>query len=143
MLHPRLSTVMRYARTTRFNWPDMWHCGVRRELRCPSSYVPTTRFLKRPAWKESRFWIRPRDPKLESRGGVGGKHKHLFHAGTSTDWEPQPRVSELLNGKIANKSVGKLLSYAGRLSRHRDKGQIRAHARRALSSWRPKGRRAG
>src|SRR3979490_1118931 len=29
--------------------------------------------------------------------------------------EPQPRVSELLNGKIANKSVGKLLSYAGRL----------------------------
>ena len=46
---------------------------------------------------------------------MGGKHKHLFHAGTSTDWEPQPRVSELLNGKIANKSVGKLLSYAGRL----------------------------
>jgi predicted XRE-type DNA-binding protein len=29
--------------------------------------------------------------------------------------EPQPRVSELLNGKIANKSVDKLLSYAGRL----------------------------
>ena len=28
---------------------------------------------------------------------------------------PQPRVSELLNGKIANKSVGKLLYYAGRL----------------------------
>ncbi len=29
--------------------------------------------------------------------------------------EVQPRVSELLNGKIANKSVDKLLSYAGRL----------------------------
>lgn len=29
--------------------------------------------------------------------------------------EPQPRVSELLNGKVANKSVDKLLSYAGRL----------------------------
>jgi predicted XRE-type DNA-binding protein len=29
--------------------------------------------------------------------------------------EPQPRVSELLNGKIANKSVDKLLIYAGRL----------------------------
>jgi predicted XRE-type DNA-binding protein len=29
--------------------------------------------------------------------------------------EPQPRVSELLNGKIANKSADKLLSYAGRL----------------------------
>lgn len=29
--------------------------------------------------------------------------------------EPQPRVSELLNGKIANKSVDKLLVYAGRL----------------------------
>jgi predicted XRE-type DNA-binding protein len=29
--------------------------------------------------------------------------------------EPQPRVSELLNGKIANKSVDKLLAYAGRL----------------------------
>jgi predicted XRE-type DNA-binding protein len=29
--------------------------------------------------------------------------------------EPQPRVSELLNGKIANKSVDKLLEYAGRL----------------------------
>ncbi len=29
--------------------------------------------------------------------------------------EPQPRVSELLNGKIANKTVDKLLSYAGRL----------------------------
>src|SRR6266478_3602737 len=27
--------------------------------------------------------------------------------------EPQPRVSELLNGKIANKSVDKLLNYAG------------------------------
>jgi predicted XRE-type DNA-binding protein len=29
--------------------------------------------------------------------------------------EPQPRVSELLNGKIANKSVDKLLCYAGLL----------------------------
>ena len=29
--------------------------------------------------------------------------------------EPQSRVSELLNGKIANKSVDKLLQYAGRL----------------------------
>ena len=29
--------------------------------------------------------------------------------------EPQPRVSELLNGKIAYKSVDKLLHYAGRL----------------------------
>jgi predicted XRE-type DNA-binding protein len=29
--------------------------------------------------------------------------------------ERQPRVSELLNGKIANKSVDKLLYYAGRL----------------------------
>jgi predicted XRE-type DNA-binding protein len=29
--------------------------------------------------------------------------------------EPQPRVSELLNDKIANKSVDKLLHYAGRL----------------------------
>ncbi len=29
--------------------------------------------------------------------------------------EAQPRVSELLNGKIANKSVDKLLYYAGRL----------------------------
>ena len=29
--------------------------------------------------------------------------------------EPQPRVSELLNGKIATKSVDKLLCYAGRL----------------------------
>jgi predicted XRE-type DNA-binding protein len=29
--------------------------------------------------------------------------------------EPQPRVSKLLNGKIANKSVDKLLYYAGRL----------------------------
>lgn len=29
--------------------------------------------------------------------------------------EPQPRVSELLNGKIANKSVDKLLYYASRL----------------------------
>ena len=29
--------------------------------------------------------------------------------------EPQPRVSELLNGKIAHKSVDKLLQYAGRL----------------------------
>jgi predicted XRE-type DNA-binding protein len=29
--------------------------------------------------------------------------------------EPQPRVSELLNGKIANQSVDKPLHYAGRL----------------------------
>jgi predicted XRE-type DNA-binding protein len=29
--------------------------------------------------------------------------------------EPQPRVSELLNGKIAKKTVDKLLYYAGRL----------------------------
>lgn len=29
--------------------------------------------------------------------------------------EPQPRISELLNGKIADKSVDKLLHYAGRL----------------------------
>jgi predicted XRE-type DNA-binding protein len=29
--------------------------------------------------------------------------------------EPQPRISELLNGKISNKSVDKLLHYAGRL----------------------------
>jgi predicted XRE-type DNA-binding protein len=29
--------------------------------------------------------------------------------------EPQPRISELLNGKIAHKSVDKLLRYAGRL----------------------------
>jgi predicted XRE-type DNA-binding protein len=29
--------------------------------------------------------------------------------------EPQPRVSELLNGKVAKKSVDKLLFYAGRL----------------------------
>lgn len=29
--------------------------------------------------------------------------------------EPESRVSELLNGKIANKSVDKLLYYAGRL----------------------------
>lgn len=29
--------------------------------------------------------------------------------------EPQPRISELLSGKIANKSVDKLLHYAGRL----------------------------
>jgi predicted XRE-type DNA-binding protein len=29
--------------------------------------------------------------------------------------EPQPRVSELLNGKISKKSVDKLLYYAGRL----------------------------
>jgi predicted XRE-type DNA-binding protein len=32
----------------------------------------------------------------------------LFH-------EPQPRVSELLNGKLANKSIEKLLRYAGKL----------------------------
>src|SRR5271168_3217767 len=41
--------------------------------------------------------------------------------------EPQPRVSELLNGRIANKSVDKLLYYAGRLG-------IEAKARFPLSS---------
>ena len=29
--------------------------------------------------------------------------------------EPQPRVSELLNGKLGSKSIEKLLHYAGRL----------------------------
>ena len=29
--------------------------------------------------------------------------------------EPQPRVSELLNGKLGGKSLEKLLTYAGRL----------------------------
>jgi len=29
--------------------------------------------------------------------------------------EPQPRISELLNGKIANKTIDKLLRYAGLL----------------------------
>jgi predicted XRE-type DNA-binding protein len=29
--------------------------------------------------------------------------------------EPQPRVSELLNGKLGQKSLEKLLTYAGRL----------------------------
>ncbi|HET9400422.1 MAG TPA: XRE family transcriptional regulator [Candidatus Acidoferrales bacterium] len=29
--------------------------------------------------------------------------------------EPQPRISELMNGKIANKSLEKLLEYAGKL----------------------------
>jgi predicted XRE-type DNA-binding protein len=29
--------------------------------------------------------------------------------------EPQPRVSELLNGKLGSKSLEKLLAYAGRL----------------------------
>jgi predicted XRE-type DNA-binding protein len=29
--------------------------------------------------------------------------------------EPQPRVSELLNGKLGHKSIEKLLTYAGKL----------------------------
>ena len=42
--------------------------------------------------------------------------------------EPQPRVSELLNGKIANKSLEELLQYAVRL------GISAARARRVTSS---------
>jgi predicted XRE-type DNA-binding protein len=38
--------------------------------------------------------------------------------------EPQPRVSELLNGKIANKSVDKLLYYAGRLGIETNRSDI-------------------
>ena len=55
MLRPRLSTVMHYARTTLFNWRDMSHCEVRRELTSPSLYVPTTHFYWRPARKEYQF----------------------------------------------------------------------------------------
>src|SRR5438045_9762566 len=42
--------------------------------------------------------------------------------------EPQPRVSELLNGKIGNKSLEELLQYAVRL------GISAARARRVTSS---------
>jgi helix-turn-helix protein len=38
----------------------------------------------------------------------------VLHAAILTPFS-LPRVSELLNGKIANKSVDKLLRYAGRL----------------------------
>jgi hypothetical protein len=38
----------------------------------------------------------------------------VLHAAILTPF-PSPRVSELLNGKIASKSVDKLLHYAGRL----------------------------
>lgn len=41
--------------------------------------------------------------------------------------EPQPRVSELLNGKIANKSVDKLLYYAGRLGIEAKAKFVQAH----------------
>jgi predicted XRE-type DNA-binding protein len=41
--------------------------------------------------------------------------------------EPQPRVSELLNGKIANKSVDKLLHYAGRLGIETRAKFVQAH----------------
>ena len=41
--------------------------------------------------------------------------------------EPQPRVSELLNGKIANKSVDKLLYYAGRLGIEAKARFVQAH----------------
>ena len=41
--------------------------------------------------------------------------------------EPQPRVSELLNGKIANKSVDKLLYYAGRLGIEAKTKFVQAH----------------
>ena|ERR1700722_5497152 len=41
--------------------------------------------------------------------------------------EPQPRVSELLNGKIANKSVDKLLYYAGRLGIEARAKFVQAH----------------
>src|ERR1700746_1601937 len=41
--------------------------------------------------------------------------------------EPQPRVSGLLNGKIANKSVDKLLYYAGRLGIEAKAKFVQAH----------------
>jgi predicted XRE-type DNA-binding protein len=41
--------------------------------------------------------------------------------------EPQPRVSELLNGKIANKSIDKLLHYAGRLGIEARAKFVQAH----------------
>lgn len=42
--------------------------------------------------------------------------------------EPQPRVSELLNGKIANKSLDKLLHYAGKLGIETKARFARRHA---------------
>jgi predicted XRE-type DNA-binding protein len=51
--------------------------------------------------------------------------------------EPQPRVSELLNGKIANKTVDKLLHYAGRLgieAKARFRQTNKQVARRSLSA---------
>ena len=41
--------------------------------------------------------------------------------------EPQPRVSELLNGRIANKSIDKLLYYAGRLGIETRAKFVQAH----------------
>jgi predicted XRE-type DNA-binding protein len=41
--------------------------------------------------------------------------------------EPQTRVRELLNGKIANKSVDKLLYYAGRLGIEAKAKFVQAH----------------
>jgi predicted XRE-type DNA-binding protein len=41
--------------------------------------------------------------------------------------EPQPRVSELLNGKIANKSIDKLLYYACRLGIETRAKFVQAH----------------
>ena len=41
--------------------------------------------------------------------------------------EPQPRVSELLNGKIANKTIDKLLYYAGRLGIETRAKFVQAH----------------
>jgi predicted XRE-type DNA-binding protein len=41
--------------------------------------------------------------------------------------EPQPRVSELLNGKIANKSIDKMLYYAGRLGIETRAKFVQAH----------------
>jgi predicted XRE-type DNA-binding protein len=41
--------------------------------------------------------------------------------------EPQPRVSELLNGKIANKSIDKLLYYAARLGIETRAKFVQAH----------------
>ncbi len=41
--------------------------------------------------------------------------------------EPQPRVSELLNGKIAKKSIDKLLYYAGRLGIETRARFVQAH----------------
>jgi predicted XRE-type DNA-binding protein len=55
--------------------------------------------------------------------------------------EPQPRVSELLNGKIANKSVDKLLYYAGRLGME-VKGKF-AERRRAGEGNAHRGRSSG